>query len=108
MTTKKDETLKKIVTTLKDEFSPSRLFLFGSQANGSASGDSDYDFVVVVPEKNGSRLKSMALARSLLHDKCKVSADVFVFSEAEFDEWKNELNSIPETALNTGLELDLG
>ena len=50
----------------------------------------------------------MSKARSLLHDKCNISADVFVFSEAEFDEWKTELNSIPETALNTGLELDLG
>jgi predicted nucleotidyltransferase len=106
--TKKDETIKKIVTALKEEFNPSRLFLFGSQAKGSSNADSDYDFVVVVPKKKHSRLKSMSQARSLLHDKCNISADVFVFSEAEFDEWKTELNSIPETALNTGLELDLG
>ena len=108
MATKKDETLKKIVSTLKAEFNPSRLFLFGSQAKGTSHLDSDYDFVVVVPEKKNSRLKSMSQARSLLHDKCNVSADVFIFSEAEFEEWKTELNSIPETALNTGLELDLG
>lgn len=104
----KNQALKKIVHTLKEEFSPSRLFLFGSQAKGLASADSDYDFVVVVPEKKDCRLKSMAQARSLLHEKCNISADVFVYSQAEFDEWKNELNSIPETALNTGLEFDLG
>lgn len=107
VSTKKDEILRKIATTLKDEFSPSRLFLFGSQANGSPHADSDYDLVVVVPKKKYSRLKSMSQARSLLHEKCNISADVFIFSDAEFDEWKDELNSIPETALNTGLELDL-
>ena len=62
----------------------------------------------MVPEKKQSRLKSMAQARSLLHEKCNISADVFIFSQAEFDEWKTELNSIPETALNTGLEIGLG
>ncbi len=95
MSAKKDKALKKIVHTLKEEFSPSRLFLFGSHAKGSATADSDYDFVVVVPKKRNSRLISMAEARSLLHDKCNISADVFVYSQAEFDEWKNELNSIP-------------
>lgn len=104
---KKDQTLKKIARTLKKEFSPTRLFLFGSQAKGLASVDSDYDFVVVVPEKKNSRLKSMAQARSLLHQKCNISADVFVYSQSEFDEWKSQLNSIPETALNTGLEINL-
>ena len=95
------------MTALKQEFNPTRLFLFGSHAQGTSHVDSDYDFVVVVPKKKNSRLKSMSQARSVLHAKCNISADAFVFSEAEFDEWKTELNSIPESALNTGIELDL-
>jgi len=37
-----------------------------------------------------------------------VSADVFFYSEQEFDEWKNEFSSIPELALREGQELNLG
>ena len=104
----KDKNLDAIVSVLKVEFQPSRLFLFGSRANGNARVDSDYDFVLVVPENTKTRHDNMAKARHLLDEKCNISADVFVYSQNEFDEWKDELNSIPETAKNTGLEIDLG
>ncbi len=100
--------LQQIVEVLKEEFKPSRLFLFGSQANGTATSDSDYDFVLIVPKDKKSRLTNMTKARKLLHEKCSISADVFVYSQKEFDEWKDEFSSIPETALNTGQEIDLG
>ncbi len=104
----KDKNIDAIVSVLKVEFQPSRLFLFGSRANGNTRVDSDYDFVLVVPENTKTRHDNMAKARHLLHEKCNISADVFVYSQKEFDEWKDELNSIPETAKNTGLEIDLG
>ncbi len=100
--------ISEIAKVIKDEFNPSRLFLFGSRANGTAREDSDYDFVVVVKENKKTRIENMGKARSLLHEKCNVSADVFVYSESEFEEWKNELNSIPETAASLGKEIDLG
>lgn len=99
--------IEKIADALKDEFNPSRLFLFGSRANGSARKDSDYDFLVVVKNTKGSRVDNMARAEKVLqHIDAKV--DVFVYSEKEFNEWKDELSSIPETALNTGREIELG
>jgi predicted nucleotidyltransferase len=104
----KDPELKVIVESLKDEFKPSRLFLFGSRANGTARADSDYDFVVVVPETKKNRIDNMARAQSAIRKVSKASADVFVYSQEEFDDWKEEFSSIPETALNTGLEIDLG
>ena len=108
MAVKLDPKLKKIVEVLKEEFNPSRLFLFGSRAGNNHRKDSDYDFVIVVPGNKRSKLSNMKKARDLLFEKFKISADVFVYSEKEFHEWKDELNSIPETALNTGRELDLG
>lgn len=106
--TTSDPKLSKIIEVLKTEYNPIRLFLFGSRSNGTAHLDSDYDFVLVVEENKISRHASMAKARSLLHEKCQVSVDVFFYSQKEFDEWKNELNSIPETAINTGQEFELG
>jgi uncharacterized protein len=108
MSNSQTQKLKQIVQILKDEFKPTRLFLFGSQANNKATLESDYDFVLVVPKDTKSRMANMSKARRLLNEKCKISADVFVYSQKEFDEWKDEMNSIPETALNTGKEIDLG
>ncbi|MBC7754646.1 MAG: nucleotidyltransferase domain-containing protein [Moraxellaceae bacterium] len=101
------KTLNQIVEILKQELNPARIFLFGSQANGTARKDSDYDFVVVTktPAKWTHLMRSRM--RSLIRNEVKVSADVFVYSEKEFSNWKDELSSIPETALNTGKELEL-
>ena len=107
MAIKNNQKLEQIVQVLKSEFKPSRLFLFGSQANNSASINSDYDFVVVVPQTKKSIIDNMSNARELLQKKCGVSADVFVYSEKEFNEAKEEFSSIAETALNTGREIDL-
>ena len=97
--------LNEIKETLKDAYNPLRLFLFGSRANGTATKDSDYDFVMVVPNPKNSTLHEMSKARSLVFNKHHVSADIFIYSEKEFDEWKDEFSSIPETALNTGIEI---
>jgi len=99
--------LKEIVDFLKKEFKPSRLFLFGSRANGSHRTDSDYDFVLVVPGLK-NRFAAEVKARSLILKKFDISADIFIYSKKDFDQWKNELSSIPETALNTGKEIELG
>ena len=107
MATKKNLKLDQIVKVLKTEFKPSRLFLFGSQARNSANQDSDYDFVVVVNKSNKSLVDNMAVAREILQKKCGISADVFVYSQKEFDEAKEEFSSVAETALNTGREIDL-
>lgn len=108
MTHSQDPKLKTILETLKKEFTPIRIFLFGSRANGNTHIDSDYDFVIVVKETSKTRIENMRLARTLIRKAANVSADVFVYDENEFNAYKNEFSSIPETALNTGRELDLG
>lgn len=107
MATKKDRTMKEIISALKKEFAPSRLFLFGSRSDGSHKANSDYDFLVVVKKIKGNRADNMVRASKAL-SHLQIQADVFVYSEKEFNEWKDELSSIPETALNTGKELPLG
>jgi len=108
MEVKKDPKIKKIIEALKKEFKPKRMFIFGSRANGTHHPDSDYDFVLVVEKTKKNRIDNMGRARDLILETCNVSADVFVYPQKEFDDWKDELSSIPETALNTGQEIDLG
>lgn len=96
---------RKIAEALQEEFNPYRLFLFGSRANNTYHVDSDYDFVMVVPGLK-SRHSAEVKARSFILNKFRVSADIFIYSKKDFDNWKNEFSSIPETALSTGIEFD--
>jgi len=102
-----DPLLTGIRNKLTATFHPNRMFLFGSRASGSNRSDSDYDILLVVKENSVSRWDNMQKAREALFD-LDISADVFVYSEKEFDEWKNELNSIAEAAHNLGVEIPLG
>ncbi len=99
--------IEQIKITLKEAYNPKRLFIFGSRANGTATKNSDYDFVMVIPGKHKTSLNDLAKARSLIWDKHEISADIFIYSEKEFADWKDEFNSIPEVAVNTGQEIEL-
>jgi len=107
MSTASKNNIRKIVALLKKEFKPTRVFLFGSRAVGTQHADSDYDFVLVVPGLK-NRFTAEVKARSLILNQFNLSADVFIYSKKDFDLWKDEYSSIPETALNTGKEIELG
>ncbi len=79
-----------ILEDLKREFAPLKVFRFGSRAVGDSNHESDYDFVVVVKHTELSRLENMTKARALVIQVTQVSADVFVYDQAEFDEYKFE------------------
>jgi uncharacterized protein len=102
-----DPILKEIVSRLSKEFHPSKMYLFGSRASGHAQPDSDYDLLLVVKGIDSGKFERMKRARRALQG-LDMTADVFVYSEEEFNEWKDELSSIPETALREGLELEVG
>jgi predicted nucleotidyltransferase len=74
---------------------------------GTNRPDSDYDFVVVVPKTEKTRAENMRIAKEAVFD-LNISVDVFVYDEAYFNDWKTELNSIPEVAHSLGLEIPLG
>ena len=67
----------------------------------------DYDFAVTTKTPKKSSLEEMARIRSLIFKNLNISADIFIYSEKEFEEWKDEFNSIPEIALNLVKELVL-
>ena len=77
MASKRDSKLKKIVEALKKEFKPSRMFLFGSRADGTFGRDSDYDFVLVVPHTKKSRIDNMVRAEEAVKKEVDARLDVF-------------------------------
>ncbi|MBX2986999.1 MAG: nucleotidyltransferase domain-containing protein [Bdellovibrionaceae bacterium] len=102
-----DEKLQHIIQTLKQEFQPKRILLFGSRGRGDHHAHSDYDLVLVGAISSLSKIERMQRASDLLYP-LGVTADVFFYSEEEFNDWKTEFSSIPEVASREGRELDLG
>jgi len=102
-----DPNLQEIIKRLDAKFHPQKIYLFGSRARGDHAAESDYDLLLVVQSSDIGRLDRMDEARLALED-LDVSADVFVYTTKEFDEWKDEFSSIPETALREGQELRVG
>lgn len=104
-----DTNLIAIIERLKEKFKPSRLFLYGSRANGNHNPDSDYDFVMVLKDFNSkNRYDLMSEISSIFWKELDVEVQVWTYAESDFNDWKDEFSSIPETALNTGREIDLG
>ena len=102
-----DDNLKIILDKLIPEFNPVKIYLFGSRAAGNAKPDSDYDLFLIIKESKLSRHERMVKALKLLWG-CGVSADVFIYTEEEFNDWKDEFSSIPHTVATEGLELEIG
>jgi predicted nucleotidyltransferase len=109
MSFKNDPRLSPIIETLKKELNPTRLFFYGSRIKGTARPDSDYDFVAVIPKlEDRNRYDLMSTISLKLWREFGVEVQVWIYSETQFEDWKDEFSSIPETALNTGVEVLLG
>lgn len=101
----KDEKLEKILSVLVPEFKPTATYLFGSRAKGTAHTTSDYDLFLVVEKSNLEPRDRVFRAREMLWGT-KGAIDIFIYTQKEFDEWKDEFSSIPHTVFTEGLKLE--
>ena len=109
MKTADDQKLSQIISFLKAEYKPIRLFLYGSRAHETHHSESDYDFVMVLSAfESKDRYQMMSAISSKLWKDLNVEVQVWAYSENDFLDWMDEFSSIPETALNTGREIELG
>src|SRR4051812_46696468 len=92
-----DSILDKIIQVLGREFSPTKMILFGSRADGSATPTSDYDILVIVPTSDDGPLKRIQKAHAVLRG-IEAAVDVFVATEKEYAEQKNDFGSICEVS----------
>ncbi len=102
-----DTKLDEILTRLIPEFQPTKIFLFGSRAKGTSRDNSDYDVFFIVRESNLHPIERMQKAGRLLWG-IGALVDVFIYTEEEFNEWKDEFNSLANTVATEGKELRVG
>lgn len=91
-----EDTLKNAIIRLVGEFRPQRVFLFGSQARGTADDHSDFD-ILVICEIAGSRRSLMIAANRTLRG-LGAAFDVLFLTPAEFERDRNIPGTIARPA----------
>jgi predicted nucleotidyltransferase len=80
---------------------PDRIYLFGSAARGDAGPDSDYDFMVIVPDAAPLERKDCGRAYLALRG-LGIPKDVLVWTRTAFDEQLRLRASLPSTVVREG------
>ena len=89
-----------MVDRIVDRFQPSRVLLFGSQAQGTAQRWSDVDLLVVLPDLQDKRRTAIDIRRSL--GDLPVSKDIVVATPEEVDRRGHVVGTILHAALRDG------
>lgn len=85
------------------EWQPERIQLFGSRARGEAHPESDWDFLVVVPDSCSASNDPLVPWR--LRRDAGVRADVVVYSAQDFDAERTVPNTLAYEATSAGVAL---
>ncbi len=93
---------KELISQLVTRLDPTRIYLFGSRAEGRARADSDFDLLVVMPDDAPKERLTIDYAYEA---KCGlgIAADVIPCTEAEFEAEKDELGSLCRVAHRRGV-----
>ena len=99
-----DPVLEEATRRLVAEFSPSKVYLFGSRGRGDATPDSDYDFLVIVASSDERPLRRAQKAYRALRG-LGIAKDVIVTTSARFDRMKTLKASLEHEVATEGLLL---
>jgi predicted nucleotidyltransferase len=89
-----------MVNRIVERFHPIRVVLFGSQARGTATGLSDVDLLVVLPEAPDKRLAAVEIRRIL--GDLPISKDIVVATPDEIARRGHLVGSVLRSALRDG------
>jgi predicted nucleotidyltransferase len=96
----KDQMLREIVARIKKVAQPECIILFGSQVQGTARPDSDFD-LLVIKESDEPRYRRSAPLYTALSD-VPVEVDVVVYTPDEVSEWDSVREAFITTAVREG------
>lgn len=74
------------------QLSPLRVYLFGSFADGTFTEDSDFDFYIVVDDRETDLIELVRQAYKSVRSVKKRPVDILVGTNSKFEERKNQLS----------------
>ncbi|MCL2249985.1 MAG: nucleotidyltransferase domain-containing protein [Oscillospiraceae bacterium] len=80
------------------------IYIFGSQANGTARDDSDYDFYVVIPDDGLHAIEATWKITSAMRNRTR-NIDMLIGTRTKFDKYKNTTGFIESEVIKTGVKL---
>lgn len=89
--------LERLIAALE----PERIYVFGSQARGEATPDSDVDLLLVVPRSDLPSHQRDQMAYHAVGPHL-VALDLMVWTNAEFERRRSVVSSLPATVLREG------
>ncbi len=94
--------LNDLVDIIARAVNPDQIVLFGSQTRGTAHRESDYDFLVVMPDVQNERQISRRIYRALLEQHVGVAVDVVVVDTQKLAHHRDTPGYIYHRALREG------
>jgi predicted nucleotidyltransferase len=91
-----------VIERLSQALAPEEIWLFGSQAEGRARPDSDYDLLAVLPDDAHPSALDVVAAWELVRG-LRVPVDVVPCTRSEFDDERDEIDSLPRAAWQRGV-----
>lgn len=94
------EVIERVVRTIRDQFQPERIILFGSAATGNLRSGSDLDLLIVMRSDLPPFQRAMPIRLALRPSPCPM--DILVFTPEEFEKWNGVPGHIVTEAYATG------
>jgi uncharacterized protein len=97
----KEKEIQNIINKIKHKIHPSKIYLFGSYANGNPKPNSDLDLLVIANIKN-KRKTFINLKKDLISKD--FSLDLLLYTEKEYNDKKQAGWKVFEEIERTGIE----
>lgn len=94
------DTILKIIHTIVEHSSPTRIILFGSYASGTPRPGSDLDLLVVMPSALPQYKRALPIYMLFRPSPCPM--DILVYTPEEVDHWMGTVNHMITNALHSG------
>jgi hypothetical protein len=99
-----DPALDRLLQRVIEVMNPLEVWLFGSRAEERARPDSDYDLLVVLPdgtpEEAFDPVHAWRIGRSV-----RVVSDIIPCRRSDFDDERDEIDTLPRAATSRGRKL---
>ena len=95
--------LSGIAKSIAKNVDAEKVYLFGSQASGNATADSDIDLCIVSKDSETRRIEQIRRVRKAVFEEFKAPYDILLYYVADFDERSKVSTSFEHQIVTEGI-----